>query len=76
MILAAKADAQALEEVKSGKANKVDTEISMRRVETVNLQLKQVVVLVTEMLRFEVHRRDIKVFEGAQHVEYSRAFLL
>lgn len=46
------------------KANKIDTELAMRWIEIINRQLKQIVVLITEMLRFEVHKKDIKVFEG------------
>lgn len=33
-------------------------------------------VLITEMLRFEVHRKDAETFEGEQHIQHSRAFLL
>ena len=40
----------------------------MRWVEIINRQLKQIVVLVTEMLRFEVDKKDLKIFEGEQHI--------
>ena len=59
-----------------GKANKIDTELAMRWIEIINRQLKQILVLITEMIRFSVHKKDLKVFEGDQHVQYSKGFLL
>lgn len=47
----------------------------MRWVEVINRQLKQMTVLITEMLRFEVQKDDSRLFEGEQHVKHSRAFL-
>lgn len=47
----------------------------MRWIEVINRQLKQIVVLITEMLRFEVHKKDMKVFEGEQHIQHNKGFL-
>lgn len=58
------------------KANKIDTELAMRWVEIINRQLKQIIVLITEMLRFEVHKKDMKIFEGEQHIQHNKGFLL
>lgn len=64
-----------MESLGAAKANKIDTQLAMRWVEIINRQLKQIVVLVTEMLRFEVDKKDLKMFEGEQHIQHNRAFL-
>lgn len=70
-LVRSKAEAQEVAALQASKANKIDTQLAMRWVEVMNRQLKQLVVLVTEMLRFEV----AELFEGEQHVQHNRAFL-
>jgi len=65
-LVKSKAEAQDVAALQAQKANKIDTQLAMRWVEVLNRQLKQVVVLVTEMLRFEVEKKDM--FEGEQHI--------
>jgi hypothetical protein len=74
-LITQKADRQEVQDMSTLKANKIDTELTMRWVEQINRQLKQIIVLVTEMLRFEVQKRDMKVFEGEQHIQHNKAFL-
>lgn len=74
-LVKSKADQQDLASLNATKANKIDTQLAMRWVEIINRQLKQIVVLVTEMLRFEVDKKDLKIFEGEQHIQHNRAFL-
>ena len=47
----------------------------MRWIEIINRQLKQIVVLITEMLRFEVDKKQMKMFEGEQHIQHNKGFL-
>ena len=58
VIVASKADQQALLDLQATKANKIDTQLAMRWVEVINRQIKQITVLITEMVRFEVVKHE------------------
>ena len=70
-----KADHQQILNLTAQKANKIDTQLSMRWIEIINRQLKQIVVLITEMLRFEVDKKQMNMFEGEQHIQHNKGFL-
>ncbi len=59
---------QVVHELQQTKANKIDTQMALNWVEVLNRQVRQVVVLMTEILRFEVQKDDIKDYHGKQHV--------
>ncbi len=58
-VVSEKADKSLVEEVILAKANKIDTQVAMDWIELLNRQIKQVIVLMTEVLRFEAQKNSI-----------------
>ena len=53
-LISAKADKTELTILSNLKSNKVDTELALRWINVMHKQIKQTVVLITEMIKFEL----------------------
>ena len=50
--------------------------MALKWIEIVHKQLKQTIVLLIEMLKFEMEKDTIKTNEGTNNIQTNKAFLL
>eukprot|EP00347_Sterkiella_histriomuscorum_P010846 403374700 len=55
-IIASKVDRQELNEIFQNKSNKKDTELCLRWIEIIHRQIKQISILITEILKFDIEQ--------------------